>query len=194
MKRIIAILSVMTFMLGASVNASAQLNKLLQKAKEGATRIGNALGQGGQGNGTTTSSGTPEAKSTSTTASGKTYYVNAATGSNRNDGLTKETAIKDLQKAINRATTLRRLLLNSLRQALAIKRLNKMDIGCDILHLIGLQMTNHMPLNIIGQHRLLCFQLLRTALAKGSLTSIVSLLQRLNGVELRHRQQLHALG
>ena len=91
----------MTFMLGASVNASAQLNKLLQKAKEGATRIGNALGQGGQGNGTTTSSGTPEAKSTSTTASGKTYYVNAATGSNRNDGLTKETAIKDLQKAIN---------------------------------------------------------------------------------------------
>ena len=30
--------------------------------------------------------------------------------------------------------------------------------------------------------------------AKGSLTSIVSLLQRLNRVELRHRQQLHALG
>lgn len=107
----IAGLSVMALMLGANIDASAQLNKIFQKAKEGAAKIGNALGQGGQNNqqtsssqsGTTTSLGTPAAKSTPAPSSGKTYYVNAATGSNRNDGLTIETSIKDLQKAINLA-------------------------------------------------------------------------------------------
>ena len=110
-RNIIAGLSVMALMLGANIDASAQLNKIFQKAKEGAAKIGNALGQGGQNNqqtsssqsGTTTSLGTPAAKSTPAPSSGKTYYVNAATGSNRNDGLTKETSIKDLQKAINLA-------------------------------------------------------------------------------------------
>ena len=110
-RNIIAGLSVMALMLGANIDASAQLNKIFQKAKEGAAKIGNALGQGGQNNqqtsssqsGTTTSLGTTAAKSTPAPSSGKTYYVNAATGSNRNDGLTIETSIKDLQKAINLA-------------------------------------------------------------------------------------------
>ena len=121
-RNIIAGLSVMALMLGANIDASAQLKGLLQKAVGGAQKVGNALGQGQNNqaakpaapsqtaqpaapsqNGATTSFGaqTPAAQPAAASASGKTYYVNAATGSNRNDGLTKETAIKDLQKAIN---------------------------------------------------------------------------------------------
>ena len=46
----------MALMLGANIDASAQLNKIFQKAKEGAAKIGNALGQGGQNNQQTSSS------------------------------------------------------------------------------------------------------------------------------------------
>ncbi len=102
----------MALMLGANIDASAQLKGLLQKAVGGAQKVGNALGQG-QNNqapkpaapSQTAKPATPApasaAQPAAASASGKTYYVNAATGSNRNDGLTKETAIKDLQKAIN---------------------------------------------------------------------------------------------
>lgn len=112
-RNIIAGLSVIALMLGANFDASAQLKGLLQKAIGGAQKVGNALGQGQNPqtakpttpsqNSATTSFGsqTPAANQQAAPASGKTYYVNAATGSNRNDGLTKETAIKDLQKAIN---------------------------------------------------------------------------------------------
>lgn len=105
-RNIIAGLSVIALMLGANFDASAQLNKLLQKAKDGASRIGNALGQGQNNDASQSKPATPAAKQAEAAkggapASGKTYYVNAETGSNRNDGLTKETAIKDLQKAIN---------------------------------------------------------------------------------------------
>lgn len=105
-RNIIAGLSVIALMLGANFDASAQLKGLLQKAIGGAQKVGNALGQGqNPQNSATTSFGsqTPAANQQAAPASGKTYYVNAATGSNRNDGLTKENAIKDLQKAINLA-------------------------------------------------------------------------------------------
>ena len=92
MKRIIATLSIMVFMFGAGVDASAQLKGLLQKAVGGAQKGGNALGQGQNNqaakpatpsqNSATTSFGsqTPAANQQAAPASGKTYYVTAATG------------------------------------------------------------------------------------------------------------------
>ena len=44
-----------------------------------------------------------EAKYASASKAGKTYYVSVSTGSARADGLSPETAMKDLQKAINAA-------------------------------------------------------------------------------------------
>ena len=44
-----------------------------------------------------------EAKYASSSKAGKTYYVSVSTGSARADGLSPETAMKDLQKAINTA-------------------------------------------------------------------------------------------
>lgn len=70
----------------ASTPASAQLKNFLNKAKAAVEKVDKAVEQ-----------------KAAVPASGKNYYVNAATGSNRNDGLSKETAVKDLQKAIDLA-------------------------------------------------------------------------------------------
>ena len=118
-------LAATALMLTSGFEASAQLNKLIMKAKDGAHRIENAINNNQKKNeaeqaakpaapsqtaqpaapSQTAKPATPApasaAQPAAASASGKTYYVNAATGSNRNDGLTKETAIKDLQKAIN---------------------------------------------------------------------------------------------
>ena len=124
-RNIIMSLAATALMLTSGFEASAQLNKLIMKAKDGAHRIENAINNNQKKNeaeqaakpaapsqtaqpaapSQTAKPATPApasaAQPAAASASGKTYYVNAATGSNRNDGLTKETAIKDLQKAIN---------------------------------------------------------------------------------------------
>ncbi|MBR2947295.1 MAG: hypothetical protein IKC17_01745 [Bacteroidales bacterium] len=77
-----------------------QLNKLYHKVKGNAHRIENAV-RNEKARNEAQKEAEKEAAHQSDISSGKTYYVNAATGSNRNDGLSPQTAIKDLQKAIN---------------------------------------------------------------------------------------------
>ena len=80
-------------MLIANVSAEAQLGSLGSKLKnavnktEGSSKSGNS----------TVKSIDPMS------VSGKKYYVNANQGSNRNDGSSKTSALKDLQKAIDNA-------------------------------------------------------------------------------------------
>jgi len=87
-------------LVGGITPASAQLNKLVQKAKGNAQRITNVV-EKAQDAKEAKQAAEKEAAYQADLSSGKVYYVNAATGSNRNDGTTPQTAIKDLQKAIN---------------------------------------------------------------------------------------------
>ncbi|MBO7255805.1 MAG: hypothetical protein J6V04_00575 [Bacteroidales bacterium] len=80
--------------------AFGQLNKFYQKAKENAHRIENAI-EKDKDKKEAEEAKKKEAAYQADVSSGKTYYVNAATGSNRNDGSAPDKAIKDLQKAIN---------------------------------------------------------------------------------------------
>lgn len=99
--KLINIILVVSMLLFAnSGTAYGQLNKLFHKAKENAHRIENAI-EKEQDKKEAQEAAKKEAEYQANTSSGKTYYVNAATGSNRNDGLSPEKAIKDLQKAIN---------------------------------------------------------------------------------------------
>ena len=71
--------------------ASAQLNRLINKAKDAVEK-----------NERTTTMTQNQTAAASPQATGKSYYVSPA-GSNRNDALTPQTAVKDLQKAIDLA-------------------------------------------------------------------------------------------
>ena len=73
-------------------SASAQFNKLTNKAK--------TVIEKGQNTQTTNNRQNMESNVPNT---GKSYYVNANSGSNRNDATTPQTAVKDLQKAIDLA-------------------------------------------------------------------------------------------
>ena len=64
----------------------------------------------------------------------------------------------------------------------------------DILHLVGLQVADHVPLDILGQHVVFFTQLLRTALAENAVPGIVGLADRPGGVGLRHGDQRDILG
>ncbi len=99
-RNIITGLAVLAGLLTAQTESSAQLNKLLQKAKDNAHRIENAVNNQ-QKKQEAEQAAAQEAAYQADISSGKTYYVNASTGSNRNDGTSPATAIKDLQKAIN---------------------------------------------------------------------------------------------
>jgi hypothetical protein len=99
-RNIIVGLAVVAGLLTAQTESSAQLNKLLQKAKDNAHRIENAVNNQ-QKRQEAEQAAAQEAAYQADISSGKTYYVNASNGSNRNDGTSPATAIKDLQKAIN---------------------------------------------------------------------------------------------
>lgn len=71
--------------------ASAQLNRLINKAKDAVEK-----------NERTTTMTQNQTAAASPQTTGKSYYVSPA-GSNRNDALTPQTAVKDLQKAIDLA-------------------------------------------------------------------------------------------
>ena len=78
-------LSMAAILLGSPQEASAQLNKLLMKAKDNAHRIENAVNNS-QKRQEAEQAAAQEAARQADISSGKTYYVNASTGSNRNDG------------------------------------------------------------------------------------------------------------
>ena len=88
-RNIILGLAVVAGMLTAQTESSAQLNKLLQKAKDNAHRIENAVNNQ-QKRQEAEQAAAQEAAYQADISSGKTYYVNASNGSNRNDGLRSE--------------------------------------------------------------------------------------------------------
>ena len=94
-----------------------------------------------------------------------------------------------LQKNLHHAVVLRRLLVNLLHQFQAIHRLNHGDIRGDVLHLVGLKMTDKMPLYVLRQGLHLLGKFLLMALAEDALTFGVSSLNILVGMKLADSHQ-----
>ncbi len=59
----------------------------------------------------------------------------------------------------------------------------------NLTHLIGLKMTYEMPLHIVRHRHGFGAELVGTALTKYTLTGIISLPQRFQGVEFRHSDE-----
>ena len=55
-----------------------------------------------------------------------------------------------LQQYVDNAPTLSSLLIDFLQQFQRVDSLNHRHVGCNIFHLIRLQMTNEVPLDILG--------------------------------------------
>ena len=51
--------------------------------------------------------------------------------------------------------------------------MNHGDVGCDVLHFVGLQVADEMPLNIGGQGSLLLAQFLFLAFSEDALSGFV---------------------
>ena len=88
------------------------------------------------------------------------------------------------QKNLHHTIVLGSLLLNLLEKFQTVYRFNHRDIRCDILHLIGLQMTDEMPLDVLRQRSHLLGEFLLMTLAEDTLSFSISLLDILVGMEL----------
>ena len=94
-----------------------------------------------------------------------------------------------LQKNPDRTPALGRLALDGLGQPGAVNRLDQRHERGDVFDLVGLQVADHMPLDVLGQGFVFFAQLLRTALAEDAVAGIVSLADHLRGVGLRDGDQ-----
>ena len=97
------------------------------------------------------------------------------------------------QQHAHHPTGLGSLFLDFAQQLQRVHRLDHRDIGGDILHLVGLQMTDEMPLDIAGQRLHLAGQFLLVALAKDALALLVGRSNIFLGVELTDSHELHPL-
>ena len=86
------------------------------------------------------------------------------------------------------------VLLQRLDQPRAVDRLDQRDERRDVLHLVGLKMTYHVPLDILGQHFVFCPQLLRAALAEEALPGVVGLPDGFDRVGLRDGDEPYPFG
>ena len=87
-----------------------------------------------------------------------------------------------------------RLAVNLCHKSCGVHRVDECHEGGNALHLVGLEMSYHMPLHIGGHKGLLGAHLLWAALAKDALTGIVSLPKSLYGVEFGYCHKRHTLG
>jgi len=98
--KVLAVIAVV--LLAGSTQLQAQ--NLLKGLKDAATKaVNNATGSSSTSSSSAASAATGAVSKAVPTAKGKTYYVSVSTGSARADGLTPQTAMKDLQKAIDTA-------------------------------------------------------------------------------------------
>ena len=88
---------------GAQLQAQNVLNGLKNAAKRTVQKTVNGNNSGTSTVKNSVSGSTDKAASALPAGKGKTYYVSVSTGSARADGLTPQTAMKDLQKAIDTA-------------------------------------------------------------------------------------------
>ncbi len=66
--------------------------------------------------------------------------------------------------------------------------------GGDELYLVGLQVPDHVPFDVLGQRFVFCSQLLRPALAEDALSCGVSLFDEGRGVRFGYGHQRDAFG
>ena len=78
-----------------------------------------------------------------------------------------------LQQHINHATALGGLLVNLAEQLQRIDSLDHSHIRHNVLHLVGLQMTDEVPLDVLRQRLVLLAQLLLVALPEEALSLFV---------------------
>ncbi|MBP5302203.1 MAG: right-handed parallel beta-helix repeat-containing protein [Bacteroidales bacterium] len=98
--KVLAVIAVV--LLAGSTQLQAQ--NLLKGLKDAATKaVNNATGSSSTSSSSAASAATGAVSKAVPAAKGKTYYVSVSTGSARADGLTPQTAMKDLQKAIDTA-------------------------------------------------------------------------------------------
>jgi hypothetical protein len=63
-----------------------------------------------------------------------------------------------------------------------------------VAHFVGLEMSDEMPVDVVGQERDLLFEFLDSALAEMSLSGVVRFAYRLYGVELTHAHERDVRG
>ena len=86
------------------------------------------------------------------------------------------------------------LTVDLAQQSHGVHRIDHRHVGHDILHLVGLQVSDEMPLDVGRQRCVLGLELLHMALAKHPLPLVVGLGNALGRVILAHRHQPHPFG
>ena len=100
----------------------------------------------------------------------------------------------DLQEDFERPAALGRLALDRLGQPRAVDRMDQRDERGDVFDLVGLQVADQVPLDVLGQGFVFFAQFLRAALAENAVAGVVGRADRLRRVGFRHGDQLHPLG
>ena len=98
------------------------------------------------------------------------------------------------QQHVDNAIVLGGLLVDLLQELEAIHRIDHADVGRNVFHLISLQMTDEMPLNVVGQLGHLLAKLLLMALAKNALANGIGRLKILLGVILADGHKADTFG
>ena len=99
----------------------------------------------------------------------------------------------DLQKDIDRAAVGLAPALYGIQKMDGIHRLDKRHIRKHKLQLIGMKMTDKVPLHVGGHQRNLCCKLLRAAFGKDALAGIIGFTESLHRMELGHSNKRHPL-
>lgn len=99
-----------------------------------------------------------------------------------------------LQQDVYLAVDAGRLALDGVQQTLAVHTLDEVNEGDDEAHLVGLQMANHMPADVLGQGLVLGDEFLHPALAEVAFAYGVGFLDQGDGVELADAHQRDVVG
>ena len=97
-----------------------------------------------------------------------------------------------LQQAVDDAASLARLLVDGGQQLGRVDAVNKVDVGRNVFDLVGLQVPDHVPADVLRQLGLLVGHLLHFVLAKVTQAGLVGFADIVGRVCLRHGYQLHA--
>ena len=100
----------------------------------------------------------------------------------------------DFEQDLDRPAAFGGFALDGLGQPRAVDRMDQRDERGDILHLVGLEVADHVPFDILGQQVVFFTQFLWAALAENTVPGIVGLADRPGGVGLRHGDQRDILG
>ena len=86
-----------------------------------------------------------------------------------------------------------RLLVYLTEQAEAVNGMYERHVGGDVLYLVGLQVADEMPLDVLREYAYLLLQFLYVAFAKDALSGIVCLTYHGSGVVLADGHEARSL-